>query len=273
MEEDYAVGMWSQSLEEQMAWRVRNTEASKRPPELQINIPSWSWASVKSPVVPQHRLAIRSYKVTDHIGAIVKFTVKEETRRGDKEPVLESKALALNARINVGRLITVQENVYHLQVSNGTSSDAIKMDAFPDIPLETTAFDPEQCAFIILAASATSHNSLGLQSTRPSPPEAIQTYSGIGLLLTAHSAWFTHQEQLYRDFKCELANVEPSREQKWGLDAFERLLLKQQEKKTNTNEGTETVYRRIGALHFRDMDEQTFKSLTNDQGVRDIWLE
>ncbi|KAI4909280.1 hypothetical protein J4E90_007977 [Alternaria incomplexa] len=47
MNEQYAVGMWSEALEEQLAWRVRDTKSCKRIPELDVNIPSWSWASIK----------------------------------------------------------------------------------------------------------------------------------------------------------------------------------------------------------------------------------
>ncbi|OAG17696.1 HET-domain-containing protein, partial [Alternaria alternata] len=75
MREQYAVGMWSEALEEQMAWRVRETQKCENMPELDASIPSWSWASVRGSIVPQHRLALRSYTVTDHDGAMVKFTV------------------------------------------------------------------------------------------------------------------------------------------------------------------------------------------------------
>jgi hypothetical protein len=51
---------------------------------------------------PQHRLTIRSYKVTDLNGANVKFAVKKETKVGDKEHHLGSKTLALKANVNVG---------------------------------------------------------------------------------------------------------------------------------------------------------------------------
>ncbi|RMZ72069.1 arginase [Pyrenophora seminiperda CCB06] len=273
MGEQYAVGMWSQALEEQMAWRVRDTRSCERMPELDANIPSWSWASVKGPVVPQHRLAIRSYKVTDHTGAIVKFTVKEEYRQGDKEPVLENRALALKTNINYGRLIHVQEDKYHLQVSNGTSSDAIEMHAFPDTPLATTGIDPEKCAFLILAASATSHNTSSPQLTRPSSPEAYQTYSGIGLLLITHSAWFADQEQLYHEYKSAQAGVKPSREQEWRLNAFSKLMLQQSERVMKMKGQIASVYRRVGALQFRDLDEQAFNALTNEQLRKNIWLE
>ncbi|CAN9416431.1 unnamed protein product [Alternaria alternata] len=273
MREQYAVGMWSEALEEQMAWRVRETQKCENMPELDASIPSWSWASVRGSIVPQHRLALRSYTVTDHDGAMVKFTVDEETREGDKEPTLERKALELRTHISFGRLISVEEDVYRLRVLGEASSGSIEMDAFPDAPLSTTAIDPQQCAFMILAASVTSNNTSGLRLGLPSPSEACQTYSGIGLLLITHSAWFANQEQLHHEYKSALSGLKPSREQEWRLDAFSKLMSQQSERIMKMKGNIASVYRRIGALQFRDLDEQAFRSLTNDQNLENIWLE
>ncbi|KAI4711003.1 hypothetical protein J4E89_004593 [Alternaria sp. Ai002NY15] len=284
MNEQYAVGMWSKALEEQLAWRVRDTKACKRMPELDANIPSWSWASIKGAVVPQHRLAIRSYKIIDHDGSVIDFAVKEETRQGDKEPVLQSRTLALKTHINIGRLINVKEDEYRLQFSGETSSDAIELDAFLDTPLVTTCaawsnfpndkcIDTEQCAFIILAASATPNTPHTPRLPQPPSPEAHQTYSGVGLLLIPHSTWFAEQEQLYRDYKRALAGAEPSREQQWRLDAFAKLMLQQSERVMKMRGEIRSVYRRVGALQFRDLDERAFSSLTDDRYREDIWLE
>lgn len=273
MREQYAVGMWSEALEEQMAWRVRETQKCEKMPELDASIPSWSWASVKGSIVPQHRLALRSYTVTDHDGAMVKFTVDEETREGDKEPILERKALELRTHISFGRLISVEEDVYRLQVLGEASSGPIEMDAFPDAPLSTTAIDTQQCAFMILAASVTSKNTSGLQLGLPSSSEACQTYSGIGLLLIMYSDWFSNQKKLHHEYKSALSGLKPSREQEWRLDAFSKLMSQQSERIMNMKGNISSVYRRIGALQFRDIDEQAFRSLTNDQNLVNIWLE
>ena len=265
MNEQYAVGMWSEALGEQLAWRVRDTKACMRMQELDANIPSWSWASIKGAVVPQHRLAIRAYKVTDHAGAMINFTVKEETRQGDKEPVLESRTLALKTHINFGRLVEVKQDQYRLQCLSETSNHAIELDAFLDTPLATTRIDREHCAFIILTASATPNTT--------NTPQARQTYSGVGLLLIPHSVWFAKQERLYQEYKSALARVKPSQEQIWHLDAFEKLMLQQSERVMKMSGKIRSVYRRVGALQFRDMDEQTFSSLTDDGHRGDIWLE
>jgi len=265
MGEQYAVGMWSEALEEQLAWTVRDTKTCKRMPELDANIPSWSWASIKGAVVPQHRLLIRSYNITDHHGAVVKFTAKEETRQGDKEPVLKSRMLALRTHMNLGRLVEVREDQYRLQCLNVSFSDAIKLDVFPDTPVASTGINRVYCTFIVLAASATPNPT----NTRQAP----QTYSGVGLLLIPHSAWFTEQEKLYHEYKSAIAGVELSQEQRWRLDAFEKLTLQQSERVMKMGGKIENVYRRIGSLQFHDLDEQTFSILTSDRHSEDIWLE
>ena len=265
MSEQYAVGMWSEALEEQLAWRVRDTRSCTRMPELDANIPSWSWASIKGAVVPQHRLAKRPYKITDHDEAVVGFAVKEETRQGDKEPILKSRTLALKAHINFGRLVRGQEDQYRLHFSSEIRTDTVEVDVFLDTPRATTCIDPEHCAFVILAASATPNTT--------DTPQARQTYSGVGLLLVPHSTWFAEQERLYQEYKSALAGVEPSREQQWRLDAFEKLMLQQSERVMKMGGKIESMYRRVGALQFRDMDEQTFSSLTDDGHRGDIWLE
>ncbi|KAI4607033.1 hypothetical protein J4E83_009788 [Alternaria metachromatica] len=273
MNEQYAVGMWSDALEEQLAWRVRDTKSCKRIPELDVNIPSWSWASLQGAVVPQHRLAIRAYKVTDHAGAIINFAVKEETRQGDKEPVLESKTLALKTHINIGRLVEVQEDQYRLQFSSETSCDIIELDVFLDTPLATTRIDRDHCAFIILAASAPPNTTDTPHSPQSSSLQARQTYSGVGLLLIPRRTWFADQERLYRDYKSALAGAEPSREQQWRLDAFEKLVLQPPERVMKMEGNIGSVYRRMGALQFRDMDERAFNEMTDARHREDIWLE
>jgi hypothetical protein len=153
------------------------------------------------------------------------------------------------------------------------SSGPIEMDAFPDAPLSTTAIDPQQCAFMILAASVTSNNTSGLRLGLSSSSETCQTYSGIGLLLITHSAWFSNQEKLHHEYKSALSGLKPSREQEWRLDAFSTLMSQQSERTMNVKGNVASVYRRIGSFQFRDLDEQAFNSMTNDQQRKDIWLE
>ncbi|KAF2866400.1 heterokaryon incompatibility protein-domain-containing protein, partial [Massariosphaeria phaeospora] len=77
-DEGYAVGMWATELEEQLAWRVEDVQGSERVPELQLNIPSWSWASVKGHIIPHHRLVTRDYRVTNHQGDDISFAVETQ---------------------------------------------------------------------------------------------------------------------------------------------------------------------------------------------------
>ena len=50
-EDDYRAGLWRQDLTGQLMWFVANAERpSTKAPERNLRAPSWSWASVNSPV-------------------------------------------------------------------------------------------------------------------------------------------------------------------------------------------------------------------------------
>lgn len=70
-----------------------------------------------------------------------------------------------------------------------------------------------------------------------------------------------------------MAGAKPSRKQEWRLNAFERLMLQQSERVMKMGEHIASVYRRIGALQFRDLDEKDFNFLTDGEQRRNIWLE
>jgi hypothetical protein len=69
LKEEYGGGMW-RNLHEQLSWRMMDSGTTiTRVPELQMLNPSWSWASVKGPVIAHDRLCPpRCYTVTDHEG-------------------------------------------------------------------------------------------------------------------------------------------------------------------------------------------------------------
>lgn len=86
--EDYAAGMWSDQLGEQLAWRVVDPDKSARPAD-QMQFPSWSWASVRGAVEVAGRTPAwpRWYSVTDHDGGNLEFKLKtylhQRARRSD----------------------------------------------------------------------------------------------------------------------------------------------------------------------------------------------
>uniref|UniRef100_L2G647 Heterokaryon incompatibility protein n=1 Tax=Colletotrichum fructicola (strain Nara gc5) TaxID=1213859 RepID=L2G647_COLFN len=93
--QEYAHGLWSSSLEEQLAWRVAggpkvvdyqteetdekqnetSTMTQKTPQKEETSFPSWSWTYLDVPiqVVPRFRERHRFYKVTDHVGGSIGF--------------------------------------------------------------------------------------------------------------------------------------------------------------------------------------------------------
>jgi hypothetical protein len=79
--DDYGAGMWSRALEEQLGWRVVNTETSLRSMELQYLQPSWSWMSVQGAVLVGEREAReRVYRVKGHNGRAICFATERRKR-------------------------------------------------------------------------------------------------------------------------------------------------------------------------------------------------
>jgi hypothetical protein len=266
MSEDYAVGMWSAFLEEQLAWRVRDTNQSERAPELQINVPSWSWASIKGAILPQNRLALRSYKVRSHDGSDLSFTVEAEPSR-DKEPKLKSRALQILGQVNIGKLVRTEDG-YCVQVpvrGSQTVRSNASFDAFLDESLESTNINPNRCTFVILAATVSTITQPP-QSHIPDATTVHKTHSGIGLVLISRAHWYEHQEQQFDAFRKRVGSGKLPRETQWRLEAFEKLML--QRPKTKDRE----VYRRVGVIHFRDVDDETFEWLTSKRKAM-FWLE
>jgi hypothetical protein len=83
--DDYGAGMWSTALEEQLGWRVVDTETSLRSMELQYLQPSWSWMSVQGAVLVGEREAReRVYRVRGHNGEAICFATE-----GRKRPTID----------------------------------------------------------------------------------------------------------------------------------------------------------------------------------------
>ncbi|KAF5528567.1 hypothetical protein CGCA056_v001768 [Colletotrichum aenigma] len=100
--QEYAHGLWSSSLEEQLAWRVAggpkvvdyqteetdekqnetSTMTQKTPQKEETSFPSWSWTYLDVPiqVVPRFRERHRFYKVTDHVGGSIGFQFENPYR-------------------------------------------------------------------------------------------------------------------------------------------------------------------------------------------------
>lgn len=78
--EEYAAGLWSNSLHEQLAWRAADCAASGRPAPATAaaGFPSWSWASLRGAVdvAPRVPAVPRFYAAAGHGGGQVRFRVR-----------------------------------------------------------------------------------------------------------------------------------------------------------------------------------------------------
>ncbi|OAG01999.1 HET-domain-containing protein [Paraphaeosphaeria sporulosa] len=100
--ERYGGGLWEANLEEQLAWHSHDVvfEGDARLPELQSRYPSWSWASMKGPIVAHSRLSTaRQYVVENHVGDAITF--ESHFKDKDNEPILERIPMALSG---IGRV-------------------------------------------------------------------------------------------------------------------------------------------------------------------------
>lgn len=82
MEEDYVAGMWRDSLEEQLAWRVADCTTAIRPFDLTIN-PTWSWTSVQGAVLiaARSKKQRRSYIIKSTSGDRITFKLENDSIR------------------------------------------------------------------------------------------------------------------------------------------------------------------------------------------------
>ncbi|GKT61019.1 heterokaryon incompatibility protein [Colletotrichum tofieldiae] len=77
--EEYAKGLWSNSLYEQLAWRTADYTTSRRAAEGEGSFPSWSRASLKGTieVAPRVPAVPRFYSARAHGGMEVKFQIRK----------------------------------------------------------------------------------------------------------------------------------------------------------------------------------------------------
>lgn len=84
--EAYGPGLWERNLEEQLAWRVVECEVDGRPEE-QIDVPSWSWASVRGVVEVRDRMPEGRWRVVrGHEGEPIAFSLvgRKPSKRVEK---------------------------------------------------------------------------------------------------------------------------------------------------------------------------------------------
>ncbi|TEA19931.1 hypothetical protein C8034_v004179 [Colletotrichum sidae] len=82
--EEYAYGLWSGGLEEQLAWRVAGQPAKEPAKPDKEFFPSWSWTSLNVPIriVPRLRGADRFYAAKNHQQEAMCFELETRLFRG-----------------------------------------------------------------------------------------------------------------------------------------------------------------------------------------------
>jgi len=152
--EEYVAGMWEGALEEQLAWRVADCTASKRPSELNIN-PTWSWTSMEGTILSPSRSARweRSYIVQGHREDRIWFNIGEEgirprlpTRRSENASDMTRELDALSERRRLSGTTTrtgSQQDVHESLEADQTprpllrsrTSSSSRMEHTPRIPI------------------------------------------------------------------------------------------------------------------------------------------
>ncbi|KAK2028283.1 hypothetical protein LX32DRAFT_407034 [Colletotrichum zoysiae] len=221
LRQQYAHGLWSTCLEEQLAWRVvgrpKVTEPKEKP------FPHWSWTYLDVPiqVIPRFRDQPRFYVATNHEGGKLSFEFEkpylgwlktEDLPGAEEQPQLEnvatqpigaennygntqmgnawkpdersklkSERLPIQAHICQGTLWFVDDKERWVVDIEGVGGDAV-IEAFPDTqPLQNET----PCEFIVLAASRVLLDELGREMVENDEKEEIMDvqYSGVGILV------------------------------------------------------------------------------------------
>lgn len=162
-EEDYA-GIWSNNMEEQLAWRVVDCKAANGGPssrQQEYRAPSWSWASVNGVIDLPPRYQSRQYRIR-----IIDSVIKQ---KADTAVVLPGSYLRMQghmAHLDFSKAIG-RQLVWNLKTpSEELQRSGVK--AYMDVDF---ADEVRSCPVLILAVS---HNPEGHES---------QGWSGLGLLL------------------------------------------------------------------------------------------
>ena len=293
--EEYGCGMWEHGLQEQLAWRVADVRRCERVAELQWRNPSWSWGSVKGPVLARDRLALgRCYFVRNHDGQPITFSsptvslpaqasgpshktddglgisVLESTSvtsERDKEPILKDTSISIQGQICYGTLQGDNLGSAFSIIVAKTTPIAVggsrSLHAFPDEMPGPDSFNPHACRFVVTAVSEQKFKSR-------------VTYSGIGMLLATPKEFRNCYNKQLPELRGRLAKF-PIDGNSWDknsliedIDAVHKLLaqLTEQEERSMASQ---PHYRRVGAVEFRDIDEETWMELRKGP-MEKFWL-
>jgi hypothetical protein len=219
----------------------------------------------------------------------------------DLEPVLESKAIAMNTPVGFGTLHRYAgTDRYYFSVSYPATDDEgqvvnTTLEAWPDEPPTELDLFPNTAQFIILTITAhhTSIHPSGLgiemyeydSDNEPELPTHT-TYSGTGLMVITpeeylHRGDFYIRAKLARTklskFSDENSPITKGSDEEWKvkimqdeIDALDGLIVDLEKYKGGDEEGRH--YRRMGVLEFRGWDEGMYRRVV-DGDYGDVWLD
>ncbi|KAF2271384.1 HET-domain-containing protein [Westerdykella ornata] len=286
LKEEYAGGMWEFALEEQLAWRLRDSgTANTRIPELQARNPSWTWASVKGTVVPHERVVPpRCYTVTGLNGQeSVKLRVKEYADK-DSEPQLASGTLEMAGYMGTARLkpsrSESKDHELELVTRDGRK---YKVGGLFDVHLDEVSSEDDgptlEMEFILLAASCISESGMPVDDNdeKEYEDEDInqRTYTGTALLLVSHKEYASRQYAKYRALLKEVVARSPNYlipdppygtgkslvEQTEDIRKLVEVLTSTEKREVEGGLGLDRCYRRAGVFIFQGMKRDMWKSI------------
>lgn len=214
----------------------------------------------------------------------------------DIEPELASKSIAIHAPIAAGTLYSnTDAGSYTLKVKINTERE-ITLSAFPDEPPSNLDLSPSTARFFILAATehTTPISPLGLgldlvdydSDNEPDVP-IHTTYSGVGILLISSEEYLLHgafksriielADEINQYFIQKGGKVEKGSNEEWEvkgmngkMDDLMRVVVELEWHKGTVEQGRH--FRRMGAVEFRDWDEEAYREIMGQQAVK-FWLD
>jgi hypothetical protein len=261
-----------------------------------------------SPIIKKDIREERIQSMPVSHASVPKSTVMQATKIGeprldprDLEPVLESRAIAMNTPIVSGTLNRYAgTDRFYFSVSHPAADDvgqlvAMTLEAWPDeSPTDLDLF-PNTAQFIVLTITAhhtTIHPSgLGIEmyeydsDNEPELPTHT-TYSGTGLMVITLEEYLQrgdfytkakHARTKLSKFLDENSPIKKGSDEEWKvkvmqdeIDALDGLIVDLESYKGGEEEGRH--YRRMGVLDFRGWDEGMYRRVV-DGDFGDVWLD
>ncbi|KAF1912567.1 heterokaryon incompatibility protein-domain-containing protein [Ampelomyces quisqualis] len=263
-----------------------------------------------SPVIRKDMKEERSQSVPVRQASVVKSTMLRSSKIGelrldprDLEPVLESKAVAMNTPLGTGTLHQYAgTDRYYFSVSHSATDGAVQdhlvnmtLEAWPDeVPTELDLL-PNNEQFLILTITAhhtTMYPSgLGIEmfeydlDNKPELPTHT-TYSGTGLIVVKPEEYLhrgdfyakvKHARTKLSQFLDENSPVNKGSDEEGKvkgmqdeIDTLDGLILDLERHREGEEAGRH--YRRMGVLEFQGWDESMYRRIVDGEFV-DVWLD